>query len=131
MYQQDYILRQIEMMGVLMRRMLDAILNREPDEAQAMIEETLEELGAGPDLADSLPAEGLLAVFSAGGGLDAPRVALLGRALVARAEVFAAKGRAEESARDRAKGEALIAAAAPGLDAATREALDALPSGLR
>lgn len=131
MYQQDYILRQIEMLGAFLRRMLDAITMRQPDEALRIVDEALTEIGVGPDLVDSLPAEGLLAMLSAGGELDAPRAALLGMALTQRADALEAGGFAEEAARDRSKGEVLLRAAAPGLDATTRAALELLPRSPR
>lgn len=64
MYQSDYILRQIEMLGAFLRRMLDAM-----------------------------------------------RTALLGEALLRRADAFAANGDPEDAASQRAKAGALIEAA--------------------
>lgn len=125
MYQQDYILRQIEMMGVLLRRILSSIREGRTDEPLELIEEVLAEMGAGPDLVDTLPVEGLLAMLSAGGELDTGRAALLGVALMTRATVLEASGSAEEAGRNRVKAEALIAAAGP-LDPAVAEALERL-----
>lgn len=126
MYQQDYILRQIEMMGVLMRRMLDAIREGRPDESLELVEQTLTELGAGPDLIDSLPVEGLLAMLSAGGELDTGRAALLGVALMSRSAAAEAIGDAEEASRDRARAQALLDASGGVLDAEVFESLERL-----
>lgn len=126
MYQQDYILRQIEMMGVLMRRMLDAIREGRPDESLELVEQTLTELGAGPELIDSLPVEGLLAMLSAGGQLDTGRAALLGIALMSRSAGLEASGHAEEAARDKMRAQILLDVSAGTADPAVLEALASL-----
>jgi len=125
MYQQDYILRQIEMMGVMLRRILSSIREGRTDEPLELVEEVLVEMGAGPDLVDTLPVEGLLAMLSAGGELDTGRAALLGVTLMTRATVLEAAGSAEEGERNRAKARALLAAAGP-LDPPVAEALERL-----
>ncbi|MDP2233973.1 MAG: hypothetical protein Q8K89_10075 [Actinomycetota bacterium] len=127
MYQQDYILRQIEMMGALLRRMLAAIRIGKADESLEMVEQMLDEIGISPDLADSLPAEGLLAMLTAGGELDYGRAALLAAALNGRAEAFDADEQSDRAAQNRAKAEKLLSAANVGLDTTTREALAHLP----
>jgi len=127
MYQQDYILRQIEMMGVMLRRILASIREGRTDEPLELIEEVLVELGSGPELVDSLPVEGLLAMLSAGGELDTGRAALLGVALMTRATALEACGEASDAAHNRAKAQALIDAAGP-LDPAIADALAKLRS---
>ncbi|MDO8987545.1 MAG: hypothetical protein Q7V14_04910, partial [Coriobacteriia bacterium] len=127
MYQQDYILRQIEMMGALIRRMLSAIHVGKTEESLEMVEQMLEEIGISPDLADSLPAEGLLAMLSAGGELDYGRAALLAAALNGRAAALDASELSDRAAQDRAKADELFSAAYVGLDSTTREALARLP----
>ncbi|MBU4555349.1 MAG: hypothetical protein KJ747_00565 [Actinobacteria bacterium] len=127
MYQQDYILRQIEMMGALLRRMLAAIHVGKADESLEMVEQMLDEIGISPDLADSLPAEGLLAMLTAGGELDYGRAALLAAALSGRAEAFDANEQSDRAAQERVKADTLMSAAQVGLDTATREALAHLP----
>jgi len=125
MYQQDYILRQIEMMGVMLRRILSSIREGRTDEPLELVEEVLVEMGAGPDLIDSLPVEGLLAMLSAGGELDTGRAALLGVALMTRATALDALGEADIADHNRAKARALLDAAGP-LDPAVAEALASL-----
>ena len=125
MYQQDYILRQIEMMGVLLRRILSSIREGRTDEPLELVEEVLVEMGIGSELVDTLPVEGLLAMLSAGGKLDTARAALLGVTLMTRATVLDASGSAEEGERSRSKARALLAAAGP-LEPAVTQALERL-----
>lgn len=111
MYQQDYILRQIEMLGSLLRRMLQSIREGRTGEPLEMIDEIFEDIaGSGPDLIDALPVEGLLAMLSAGGQLDEGRTALLGMLLLERATAYEAVGDLAAAASERSRGSALLAA---------------------
>ncbi len=112
MYQQDYILRLIETVGAVFRRMVFLIRNGQPAEALEISREAVE-LVAETDigLIDALTAESVLSLLSAGGTLDAPRVALLGLALRRRADALEASGQLTEAARQRDKAEVLLEAA--------------------
>lgn len=112
MYQQDYILRMIETVGAVFRRMVFLIQNGRLAEALTLSREAIEQASdTDPALIDSLTADGILQLFSIGGTLDASRTALLGMALQHRASVLAASGDLEEAALQREKAEALLAAA--------------------
>lgn len=109
MYQQDYILRQIEMLGSLLRRMLQSIREGRTDEPLEMIAEVFEDVsGASPDLIDALPVEGLLSLLSAGGQLDEGRTALLGMLLLERAGAYEARGDSAAANDQRTRAMALL-----------------------
>lgn len=131
MYQQDYILRQIEMLGSLLRRMLQSIREGRTGEPLEMIDEIFEDItGSGPDLIDALPVEGLLAMLSAGGQLDEGRTALLGMLLLERATAYEAVGDFAAAASERSRGTALLAAIPAEADPEMLSAIDSLRTSL-
>lgn len=112
MYQQDYILRIIETVGAIFRRMVFLIQNGCLVEALMLSREAVKLASdTDPVLIDSLTADGILQLFSIGGTLDASRAALIGMALRHRASALAASGDLEEAALQREKAEALLAVA--------------------
>jgi len=118
-YQSDWILRQIEMMGVAFRRMLDAMRERPGDVLEMSREAAAELIETDADLIDALTGEGLVTMLSAGGGLDTLRAHLLGELLVMRAEALADLGRAAEAAHENARALALLRAARPHAEGET------------
>jgi hypothetical protein len=114
-YQTDYILRLIEQIGTLLRRMLDALRQVKPEEALQLAEEAAGAVADAPlPLIDALGPEGLVQYLSAGGELDIDRAILLGRVLLARAEAIESAGGEGAQARadgQREKASALLAAA--------------------
>lgn len=126
-YQQDYILRLIEQVGAVLRAMLNTMREQRPEEALAVSREALGTLTGLPDaLAESLTAEGLLSLLSAGGTLEARRTLLVAEVLVRRGEALDMAGEEEAAARERRKALALLVAVRDaGLDedAAAAEAL--------
>ncbi|MDP2299814.1 MAG: hypothetical protein Q8M55_03770, partial [Actinomycetota bacterium] len=83
MYQSDWLLRQIEMMGHAFRRLLDAIREHRPDAAVEISREAAGELlESDPAIIDALTGEGLVTLLSAGGELDVFRAHMLGELLV-------------------------------------------------
>jgi len=110
-YQSDYILRIIAQLGGLLRRAI-AELRNDPAESLRLAEEAVRASSdAGLTLIDALSAEGLVAYVSAGGDVDVARAVVLARALHARAEALDAGGNAAGAAEQRAKADALLAAA--------------------
>jgi hypothetical protein len=127
-YQSDYILRMIAQMGGLLRRAI-AELRTDPAEALRLAEEAVRASSdAGLPLIDALSSEGLVAYVSAGGDVDAARAVVLARALNARADALAAGGNVARAAEQRAKADALLAAARsahPDLTESVERELDA------
>lgn len=114
MYQSDWILRQIEMLGVAFRRMLNALREHRPDEVLEVSREAAGELiETDADLVDALTGDGLVALLSAGGSLDVFKAHMLGELLAARVEALEALGRPAEAARERDRAFALLRAALP------------------
>lgn len=99
MYQQDYILRIIEQLGVLLRRMRKALREQRPEEA---VDASTEALGlvldTDPRVADSLTAESLVALLGAGGQLDTRRCLALGEVFTMRAAALRDVGREQAAA---------------------------------
>ena len=120
MYQQDYILRLIEQVGAVFRRMIKAITNGRSADAVEMAESAIELVSdTSIGLIDSLTAEGIIALLGAGGILDSGRCAMLAVALERRADAFEADGRITAAAAQREKAAVLMAAARaedPGID---------------
>ncbi len=111
MYQQDWILREIELMGAAVRQILTKILNKRPDQALDLADEAVGEImGSDPSLVYALSPEGVLTMLSAGGTVDEFRARALGETLFARAEALDAMSRADEAALDRSRSRALLSA---------------------
>jgi len=110
-YQQDWILREIELMGAAVRQILTKILNKRPDQALDLADEAVGEImGSDPSLVYALSPEGVLTMLSAGGTVDEFRARALGETLFARAEALDAMSRADEAALDRSRSRALLSA---------------------
>lgn len=104
-------LRLIEQVGTLVRRVLKAS-GESPEEAVQIAEEALR-LAADtePSLIDALTPESLVAFLGAGGEMDVARTVLIARVLEARADALEAVGREAPAAAQRTKADALWAAA--------------------
>lgn len=117
MYQSDWLLRQIEQMGDVLKRLLSALREHRPQDAVALSREAVGELlDTDPDLIDSLSGEGLVALLSAG-GMDTFRAHMLGELLVARAGALAEMGRQAEAALEAKRAATLLEALLPYVDA--------------
>ncbi|MDH4140056.1 MAG: hypothetical protein OEV43_05730 [Coriobacteriia bacterium] len=112
MYQTDYILRMIEQVGTLLRRMLDALRVARPEEALQIADEAvLVVTDTPPELIDALGPEGVVQFFAAGGQLDLERAVLLAHVLHGRATAFEELGKDSKADAQREKADALLAAA--------------------
>jgi hypothetical protein len=116
-YEQDWILRQIALMGAAFRRMLQSISEQQPSEAIALAEETVRGLlQTDPSIVDRLTPEGLVTFFEAGGAYDVFRAHMLAEILFVRAEARTAAGQLEAAALDRERALAILRAALPDAD---------------
>lgn len=110
MYETDYILRIIQQMGAILRRMIEQMRGEHPGEVFETSREALQLLlGLPPALADSLTVEGLVALLSPGAMFDPERGRLVAEVFVRRAQAGALAGLAQSVAADRAKALRLIA----------------------
>ncbi|HEY5549038.1 MAG TPA: hypothetical protein VIL17_05540 [Coriobacteriia bacterium] len=110
MYETDYILRIIQQVGAILRRMIEQMRGEHPGEVFETSREALQLLlGLPPSLADSLTADGLVALLSPGGMFDPERGRLVAEVFVRRAQAGVLAGLAESVAVDRAKALRLIA----------------------
>lgn len=117
MYQQDYILRLIEMMGAAFRRMLEAIRENRPAEALETYRDSVGELfDMDPGLVDAMAGPGLVALLGMGGRFDAVRARLLGELLYARSEALYVAGDMDGVVRDRERAADVLRAAFPHAD---------------
>jgi len=118
-YQTDWLLRQIEQMGDVLRRLVSALRESRPDEAIELSREAAGELlETDPDLFDALTGDGLVALLSAGGALDTFREHMLAELLVARADALAMRGRTAEASSERGRACVLLEAVAPLVEGA-------------
>lgn len=109
MYQSDWLLRQIEQMGDVLRRLADALREHRPEDAVKLSREAVGELlETDPGLIDALTGDGLLTLLSTGGSLDTYRAHMLGEILVARAAALAECGRTAEAAAEAARAAVLL-----------------------
>ncbi|MBN2847128.1 MAG: hypothetical protein JXP72_01620 [Coriobacteriia bacterium] len=114
MYQSDWLLRQIEMMGDAFRRLLAALREHRPDDALEVSREAIGELlETDPGVVDMLGPEGLVTLLSAGGSLDVFRAHMLGELLAARAAAQDELGHAGAAAADRHRARVLLEATLP------------------
>ncbi len=122
MYQTDWLLRQIESLGLAFRRMLQAMREHRPEDALEVSRDAVGELlDADPSLIDALTGDGLVALLSAGGGLDVFRAHMLGELLSGRAEALASLGRLTVAAGERDRARTLLRAALPLAEGADAE----------
>ncbi len=109
MYETDYILRIIQQMGAILRRMMDELRGERPGDVYETSREALQLLlGLPPALADSLTADGLVALLSPGGIFDPERGRLAAEVFVRRAQAGVMAGLDESAAADRVKALRLI-----------------------
>jgi hypothetical protein len=108
-YETDYILRIIQQMGAILRRMMEELRGERPGEVYETSREALQLLlGLPPVLADSLTADGLVALLSPGGIFDPERGRLAAEVFVRRAQAGALAALPESVAADSAKARRLI-----------------------
>jgi hypothetical protein len=109
LYETDYILRIIQQMGAILRRMMDELRGETPGDVYETSREALQLLlGLPPALADSLTADGLVALLSPGGIFDPERGRLAAEVFVRRAQAGVMAELPENAASDRAKALRLI-----------------------
>ncbi|HEY5433258.1 MAG TPA: hypothetical protein VIL06_07625 [Coriobacteriia bacterium] len=109
MYETDYILRIIQQMGAILRRMMEEMRGERPGQVYDTSREALQLLlGIPPTLTDSLTAEGLVALLSPGGMFDPERGRLAAEVFVGRAQAGTLLGDEAGVAVDRAKALRLI-----------------------
>ena len=132
MYQTDWLLRQIEQMGDVLRRLVAALREHRPEEAIALSREAVEGLlDTGPDLIDVLSGEGLVTLLSAGGALDTFRAHMLAELLMARADALSMLGRTAEAAAQRERARVLLEEVAPLVEGADERRVTELLGWLR
>jgi len=108
-YETDYILRIIQQMGAILRRMIEELRGEQPGEVYETSREALQLLlGLPPALTDSLTADGLVALLSPGGMFDPERGRLAAEVFVRRVQAGVLAGLPESVAADRAKALRLI-----------------------
>lgn len=114
MYQTDWLLRQIEQMGDVLRRLIAALREHRPADAITLSHEAVAELlGTDDDVLDALSGEGLVTLLSAGGALDTFRAHMLAELLVARADALAMQGNTAGAAAERQRARVLLEAVTP------------------
>jgi hypothetical protein len=110
-YQEDYLLRIIHMMGVFLRAMLAAIREHRPDDVRETAGEALTLLlGVPPALSDSVTPEGLVTLLSVGGRFESARGLLAAEVFVRRTQANEMSGFGESAAADRARALVLLEA---------------------
>jgi len=117
-YQSDWLLRQIEQMGDVLRRLVAALREHRPEDALTLSREAIEEiLDTEPELIDALSGQGLLTLLSAGGEFDEYRAFMLGEVLVARAATLTELGRIAEAKAEAERAAILLELLQPMMDA--------------
>lgn len=120
MYQSDYILRLIEQMGTLLRRVLSALREHRPDEVLELTDGALETaLGMSSAAHGSLTGEALVAVLGGGGNVDPGLALVVGEALLRRGQAHTLLGQ-EPSARHELERAEAVLLVATGEEAAGR-----------
>jgi hypothetical protein len=112
MFQSDYILRMIEQMGAVLRRIIDRLAAQRPDEALALTDEAVGlALDVDPETALQLTGEGLLMLMGGGGEPDPKQALLLGEALVLRARARLDLGQPSEARIELSRARVVLEAA--------------------
>jgi hypothetical protein len=115
------------MMGVMFRRMLEALREHRPDEVLDLSEEAIGELvQTDVGLLDALTGEGLVTFLGAGGTIDPYRMHMLGELLLVRAEAHEQLGHEPDAARERGRARVLLAAARPDAEPEAAARIDEL-----
>jgi hypothetical protein len=108
-YEEDYLLRIIHMMGIMLRAMLAGIREHRPDDVRETAGEALTLLlGVPPALSDSLTPDGVVTLLSVGGRFEVKRGVLAAEVFVRRAQAGEMSGLAESAGADRARARRLI-----------------------
>jgi len=131
-YQSDWLLRQIEQMGDVLRRLVAALREHRPTDAIGLSREAAGDLlDTDPDVIDALSGEGLVTLLSAGGALDTFRAHMLGELFTARAEALTMAGKDAEAIAERERARILLEAALTASDGADGERVRELLDWLR
>jgi hypothetical protein len=108
-YEQDYLLRIIQQMGVFLRAMLVAQRDHRPDEIRESSREALTLLlGLPPSVTDSLTPDGLVTLLSMGGRFEVVRGVLAAEVFVRRSLADRMSGLADSATADEARARRLI-----------------------
>ena len=109
MYEDDYILRVIDQMGIMLRAMLNEVRLNKTEQVYKLSQDSLQLLlGLPTSVAETLTGDGYVAMLSVGGGFDTKRGRLTAEVLVRRAQAAEQAGEHERSLAERAKAEHLI-----------------------
>lgn len=109
MYEDDYILRVIDQMGILLRAMLNEVRLNKTEQVYKTSQDSLQLLlGLPTSVAETLTADGYVAMLSVGGGFDTKRGRLTAEVLLRRAQAAELAGEHERSVAERVKAERLI-----------------------
>jgi hypothetical protein len=112
MFQSDYILRMIEQIGQMIRRIIDRLAERRPEEAFELTEEAVGlTLDVDPDTALQLTGEGLLMLMGGGGEPDPKQALLLGEVLALRAQARADMGQPAQAWQEAERARVILLAA--------------------
>ena len=112
MFQSDYILRMIEQMGQMLRRILDRLAEQRPEEALELTDEAVGmALDVDPDTALQLTGDGLLMLMGAGGEPDPKQALLLGEVLALRAQARADLGQVAQATQEAGRARVILEAA--------------------
>lgn len=110
MYEEDYILRVIDQMGIMLRAMLSEVRQKKTEQVYETSRESMQVLlGLPPTVAETLTADGFVAMLSVGGEFDTKRGRLVAEVLTRRAQAAARSGDAEVAASEAVKATRLIA----------------------
>lgn len=110
MFENDYIMRVIAQVGVMVRAMLAKLALKDGEAALETSRDALQLLlGLPPGLADSLTADGFVALLSPSGAFDPKRGRLTAEVLVLRARAHEVSGDEIRAASERAKAQRVIA----------------------
>jgi hypothetical protein len=111
-YEQDYILRLIQRVGVFLRAIASALREHRPEDALELSAEALHHItGLSSDAATNTSVQNLLLILSAGGRLDVKRAILLAEVFAERAKACGQQGENVAAERERSKAQALAEAA--------------------
>ena len=110
-YEQDYILRLIQRVGVFLREMVSALREHRPQEALEVSEEALHHItGLSSDAAKNTSVHNLLLILSARDRIDVKRALLLAEVFAERAEAYEQQHDEAAAAREREKAQVLARA---------------------
>lgn len=108
-FQRDYLMRLIEQLGTMLRAMSGHVEVLENDEALETSREGLSLLFRLPTgMVESMTPDGLVAMLSAGGGLDAERALLTADVFALRAKAQAQAGNSTAAISDAARARRLV-----------------------